>query len=353
MFKNKWFWVSLCLAVLVVLQYAQKVVTDTDVSGTPRIAFIVGGPDQFWQRTANGARDSAKQFGALLEVIVPDEGGADQTRQLRMINAEKFDGVAISPLQPEEQTREISRLATQIEVVTFDNDAPDSVRRAHVGTNNYVAGTLFGQLVKEALPDGGKIAIFVGDHKRENAILRRQGLVDALRGKTRTPGSDLDPVDQPVTAGEYTIVKTYLDGSSQEVAKENAALALEEIPELEGMIALYGYNGPMCLEALEDADKLGTIKVVAFDEHDATLAGIEAGHVQATVVQAPYQYGYEAVRVLVQLTQKGNESAMPLAARGEFYLPCIAVRPDNLAQFRSELELQSKGSSSNSPAKRY
>ena len=41
--------------------------------------------------------------------------------------------------------------------------------------------------------------------------------------------------------------------------------------------------------------KVGHVKIIAFDEADETLAGISAGAIEATVVQQPYEFGYQAI----------------------------------------------------------
>lgn len=340
MSSKKWLWLAV-VAILLggVLYNSRELGLPRLTTKTPKFAFLVGGrTDPFWQRVTNGAQEAAKQYGARLEIIVPDDGGVDQTKRLLTINPDEYDGVAVSPMEPKMQTRPISVLATRTKVVTFDNDAPESIRHCYVGTNNYVSGTQCGQLVKEVLPDGGMIALFVGDHDRENSQLRRQGVIDALKGKYRTPGEDLDPIDQPINAGDYTIVATYLDRGINEVAKENGILALKEHPDLNGMVGLYGHNGPMCLEALQQENMLGKVKIVAFDEHEDTLAGIEAGHIYGTVVQEPYQYGFETVRILVALSEE--TSFQPYTGRGSIYLPCSIVKAENLSSVRSKLKLQ-------------
>ncbi len=293
------------------------------------------GPTIFSQKAIQGAKQAAKDNPAKLTVIIPEEGATDQTRKMLTLSGDDYEGIAISPLEPSKQARGISVLASSTLVVTYDNDAPDTLRHCHVGTNNYVAGRLCGRLIKEALPEGGSIALFVGDHERENARMRRQGLVDVLKGQDRTPGVSLDPVEGEIVAGDYTIVATYLDGSVPAKGKENAKLALEEHPDLDCMVGLYGYSAPMCLETLKEADKVGDIKVVAFDDFDATLKGIEDGHVFATVVQDPFQYGYEAVRLLVTLSQEKPHS-IPYAGTGALYLPCQSVQQENLAAFRAK-----------------
>ena len=51
----------------------------------------------------------------------------------------------------------------------MDADAPDSNRKVFVGVDNYDAGRMCGQLVKEALPEGGEVVIFVGRMEQDNA----------------------------------------------------------------------------------------------------------------------------------------------------------------------------------------
>lgn len=329
-------WLGLCVvAAAVAAFYYRGTLFGSQQRARPRVALVVGGTTPFWQEVIAGARQSAHEHNVDLKVFIPEEGGADQTRQLMTIDPASFEGIAISPLRPDDQTRTISRFSTQTNVVTYDNDAPSSLRHSHVGINNYVAGTLCGELVKKALPDGGTIAIFVGDHTRENAQLRRQGLVDALKGEKRIPGTDLDPIDDPIEAGAYKVVETLLDGNIPAKGKENAKAALEKYPDLACMVALYGYNGPACVEALADADKLGKVKVVAFDEYEPTLKAIEAGNVFASIVQDEHRFGVEAVRMLAEMS-RAEEFDLPMVGSGSLYLPCVTLTKENIGEYREK-----------------
>ena len=44
--------------------------------------------------------------------------------------------------------------------------------------------------------------------------------------------------------------------------------------------------------------KYSHVKVVAFDEDDQTLLGIDSGRVYASVVQNPYEFGKKSVEIL-------------------------------------------------------
>ncbi len=313
----------------------------------PKLQLVVGGPDPFWQIVIAGARDSAARYEADLEVSVPEDGSASQTTILGRIDPSKVDGVAISPMAPSEQTRILSRLATDVKLVTYDNDSPQSLRHCYIGTANYAAGKLAAGLVREALQDGGEVAIFIGDLDRDNAIQRRIALFHHLLAENGKELVEDEIPEEPASGNGYTIVETYLDESDPAKCKANLQQALEDHPNLKCLVGLYGYVGPLAAEVVSKANKGDSVKIVAFDEHEGTLSGIESGAIFGTVVQNPYQYGYEAIRVLASLTRKFEE-AIPLAGAGTVYLPCATLHKNDVAEYREKLDQRLKRSAKGS-----
>jgi ribose transport system substrate-binding protein len=57
------------------------------------------------------------------------------------------------------------------------------------------------------------------------------------------------------------------------------------------MVGLWSYNGPAILQALRPENKLGSIKIVCFDDERETQAGIKEGAICGTVAQQPFEYG--------------------------------------------------------------
>jgi len=339
-----WLVILVCLGLAAYVYRSSREAANStngpDVSLRPRLALIVGGSDDFWKQVIVGAKVATKEYDAELEVIEPDGTGAGQTEALVKIHPQDYDGLAISPLAPNSQTLIISKLATQMKVVTYDNDATNSLRHLYVGTNNVLAGQMAADLVARALPKGGQIALFVGDNERQNARDRRQAMINALRSQAyRGPSLESEEADklaEPIEAGTFTIVATYLDQSDPQQALENAKQALQDNPNIAGMVALYGYNGPACLAALRDADKLEVVKLIAFDNHEATLAGVADGLIEGTVVQDPYRYGYESVDSLCKLC-RGKPASIPVPGAGSIALACAVVDQENLAQYRENL----------------
>ena len=152
----------------------------------PRIAYVTNGVDPFWDIAAKGAKDAAAKFNVDLQVIFPQDGG-DQKAKIEDVIVRGIDGIAISPIDAKNQTPSINDWAAKTRVITQDSDAPESNRLMYIGVDNYEAGRMCGQLVKEAVPQGGKVAIFVGRLEQDNARLRREGVIDELLDKPR-PG---------------------------------------------------------------------------------------------------------------------------------------------------------------------
>jgi ribose transport system substrate-binding protein len=100
------------------------------------------------------------------------------------------------------------------------------------------------------------------------------------------------------------------------------------------MVGLFAYNPPLILEALSQAKRLNTVKVVGFDEEDVTLQAIVDGTVHGTVVQNPYEYGYQSVKVLKALFE-GDDSMIP--TNKFINIPARQIRKDTVTEFWADL----------------
>ena len=277
-------------------------------SDKPQLAFVTNVVADFWTIASKGVADAAEEHGVEVDVRMPKDL-TDQKNIVEDMLIRGVKGIAISPRDPDNQTGFLNDVAKRTLLITHDSDAPDSDRLCFVGVDNYKAGRMCGELVKEALPDGGSLVIFVGFTEQDNARRRRQGLIDELLGRSYDP-SRYDETGQVLEGGGYQILDTLTDQGDPAKAKANVEDTLSRHPDLDCVVGLFAYNPPACLEALKQAGKLGEMKIVGFDEMDATLQGIKDGHIHGTVVQDPYRYGSESVRILAALVQ-GDRSVLP------------------------------------------
>lgn len=303
-------------------------------NGKNTVSFVTNGIASFWVIAQKGAEKAGEDLDVNVEVRMPPQGVADQKRMVQELLAQNVDGIAISPIDPDNQSSLLQEIADNSILITQDSDAPDSPRQCYVGMDNYKAGRMCGELVKEALPEGGEVMLFVGRLGQANARLRRQGVIDELMDRS-FDNSRYDEPDKVVKNDKYTILDTRLDDFDFPQAKANAQDAIAKYPNLKCMVGLFAYNPPMCLEAIKDAGKLNEIKVVSFDEDEISLQGIIDGTVVGTVVQNPYRYGYESVRVLNALAN-GDNSVIPDSKA--ILIPARTIRKDNVKEFWAELK---------------
>lgn len=283
-----------------------------------KLAFVPNNASDFWIIARKGTEKAVHDLpGIEVEFRIPADGtAAEQQRIIDDLLAKGIHGIAISPVDPANQTPMLNRAASQALVVTQDSDAPNSNRACYIGTDNVAAGKQAGDLLKEALPQGGKIMVFVGVLDAANAQQRYQGLKAALQGSN------------------ISIIDVRTDNTDRVRAKSNAADTLVNNPDIAGMVGLWSYNGPAILSAVKEANKVGKVKIIAFDEEDPTLEGVKEGSIYATVVQQPFEFGYRSIELMTKYLN-GDKSVVP--ASKQIFVPTKAIKKDNVDAFQKEI----------------
>ena len=305
------------------------------------VAFITNQIADFWKISEAGCSDAEKDFDVEVQVRMPSQATAvEQKRIVEDLLTSGVEAIAISPIDADNQVDWLNSIAQKVPLITHDSDAPASDRLMYIGIDNYAAGLACGELIKQSLPDGGKVMLFIGRLEQDNSKFRRQGVIDALLGRDRdmqyyrNQADSWDPVDGEIVGDKYTILGTITDQGKPEIAQSKAEDALNTYPDINAMVGLFEYNPPACYKALEKADKLGTVKLIGFDENDITLQAIKDGTCGGTVVQNPYAYGYESVRVLTGILD-GKADAIPESKYLD--IPPRTITKENVDEFWADL----------------
>jgi ribose transport system substrate-binding protein len=285
---------------------------------TVKLAFVTNNSADFWTIARRGVE---KADAELTDVDVEFRltSPADAAEQQRIVDdllTKGVDGIAISPVDPQNQTLMLNSAAKRALVFTQDSDAPQTDRVCYIGTDNVAAGRQAGQLIREALPEGGSIMLFVGKLDAQNARERIQGIKEALEGST------------------VRIIDVRTDDVDDVRAKANAADTLVRYQDIKGLVGLWSYNGPAILNAVREAGKVGQVKIIAFDEADETLAGVREGAIHATVVQQPYEFGYQAIMRMAQAV-RGDRSFIPDSK--QIIVPTLVVNRSNVEEFTTRI----------------
>ncbi len=306
----------------------------TNSSNTPEFAFVTNGVASFWDIAKVGAEKAGQDLGVNVSVLMPTNGVVDQKQIIEDLLLRGVQGMAVSPVDPQNQIETLNKAAAATHLITADADAPGCKRLCYIGMDNYTAGRMCGKLVKEAVPQGGKVAIFVGRIEQDNAKLRRQGLIDELLDRS-ADATRFDVPDAVLTNEKYNIVGTFTDQFDHAKAKALVEDVLVSDPDIACMAGLFVYNPPIILEALSRSNKLNQVKVAAFDEAEETLNAIAAGTCHGTIVQNPFEYGYQSIKLLKQIAA-GDKSSIPQS--GFIDIPAQQIRQDNVAAFQQEMQ---------------
>ena len=289
------------------------------------IAFVAGAATDFWTYAEAGCRKADAELDQVTVTFkyTGDGASADQRRIVDDLLVTGIDGLVITPLDAANQGPLVDMAAERVPVVITDSDIPGSKRLCYIGTSNVEAGREAGRLIKEVLPNGGKIMLFVGKTDAQNAKERIQGLREEIEG------TDIEILD----------IKT--DDIDRVRAKANVNDALVKYPDISCLVGLWSYNGPAILNAVRDSGKLDQVPIVAFDEEEETINGVRDGHVYATIVQQPFEFGYQSIRLLAHVLE-GDRSEIP--EDGRIIIPTRVIRKSQAEAFLKEIQsLRSSG----------
>lgn len=288
--------------------------SNTTTSLKPKVAVVTNCTAEFWSICEAGAKKAGQEFGVDVIFHQPKTNTVnDQMEVVENLSRVGIKGLAVSVINPKEQTPDLKRIGNKISLITMDNDAVDSGRQCYVGIDNYDAGKAVGRMVKKALPSGGTIALFIGNTTSANAKDRIAGVLDEVAGADNRKAIADGKFQEKY--GNYTLFRKapIEDETKEDKAQDNAKDALEQLKSTPNvcLIGLYAYNPKAILEAARSKQMVSKVKIVGFDEDFVTLDGISKGEIEGTVVQDPFNYGYESVRLLSILAKGGDKSSLP------------------------------------------
>lgn len=260
--------------------------------------FITNSAADWWNAVERGMQDAAAEVGGTVELRRNDGTVQTQIDLLRQALARPgINGVAISVLEDDapgviDALRALRKAGRT--VITYDSDvAPQfaEARSAYIGTNNLEAGKTLGQAAAILRPQGGRVAVFVGNAASANAKQRSDGFFAG--------------------AGP-AFVKTMTWEDQNDFARnlQNVQSALTREGNLGALLGLWAYNAPIIAEELARSPERRKATLVAtFDLAEAAIPHLEAGRIDVSAVQNPYEMGYQGVRLMRALIA-GDQAAI-------------------------------------------
>ncbi len=286
------------------------------------IAVSVG--NAYWIDARDGFNDAAKDLGVRATFTGPQ--GSDVKQQVDLIDTaitRGVKGLIVVPAEPEAVIPSINRaIAAGIPVITQDTDSPKSQRYTFIGTGNFEAGRLGGELLAKEIGGQGEVAILTipGQWNLEE---RRRGYEAAF--------------------AKYPAIKMVAIGNDQAEESQAAAQAksiLQAHPNLAGFGCVDAAGGAGAAVAVRDAGKKGKLKIIAMDRNEATLDFIQQGFIQASLAQRSYTMAYLGLQMLHDLNHGKIKMVADWRAAKTCPLPglvdtgAVVITPENVPAFR-------------------
>jgi len=240
----------------------------------------------YWQTAAAGFFKSASEINVKAEIAGPDTYDAKaQQDEFRRIVAKnpKPSGILISPADPQFMKADIDdAIAKGIPVLTIDSDSPASKRLFFIGTNNYQAGILGGEIAAKQLQHKGTVIVFT--------MPNQTNLEDRLRGYRQV----FEKYPQ-IKIARVVDIK-----GDPRVAFDETQKVVDSKEKIDGFLCLEALAGKEVATVLSNSKATGKT-VIAMDTDEATLDWVKKGVIAATIAQRPYTMGYFGLKMLDDL----------------------------------------------------
>ncbi len=239
----------------------------------------------YWQTAGAGFAKAAAELGVQGAVAGP--GSYDpkaEQQEFRRVAQSKPAGILVSPADPDLMGPDIdAAIAAGIPVITVDADASASKRLSFIGTNNYEAGRMGGEIVSRSLQGHGNVLIFTMPGQT-NLNERYRGYMEILAAY---PHITMLPVVD-------------IKGDPQIAFDETQKIIANGKSRVDAFVCLDALGGKGVAKALSEGHVSGKT-VIAMDSDPETLEWIRKGYIQGTIAQRPFTMGFVGLKMLEDL----------------------------------------------------
>jgi ribose transport system substrate-binding protein len=242
---------------------------------------------------------------------------ADEAGEIQIIDDLLTRGVAaiaISPSNAPLTANLLRQRAPEMPVMTIDADlleADRELRSTYLGTDNYQMGVLMAEHLQELKADGGTVCLQLGNVAADNINARAAGFRDTLAGEKG--------IDRLAGEGGWTEIEgcPVFTNDQIDLANKQMADVFTANEDLTAFILVGGWAqfGPQAYAQVTDQvkDKLDSKEmiIVAGDTLPPQMQALQDGRSHAQVGQRPFEMGYRAPDVMIQLIE-GAEVEDPI-----------------------------------------
>ncbi|MGL5722548.1 MAG: ABC transporter substrate-binding protein [Brevinema sp.] len=266
--------------------------------GSKKIVLItMDSLDEHWLSVKKGAEAAVTNYPGYSLVFRAPAGKTDPNEQTRMVEdainqdaaailLAPTDAAALAPVAAKVKAAGIPMILVDSPISTEDYDA-------FLSTDNEAAGALAADTLAALINNTGKIAIVHAQAASGTTIARGKGFEDRMK---------------QIAPNVRIVSVQYSDGDKAR-ALNIATDIMTSNPDLVGFYTSNEGSTVGVARAIEEKGLAGTMKLVGFDKSQDTIRAMEAGVLNASMVQNPEVMGSRGVEYAVQLITKSGDVA--------------------------------------------
>ena len=242
---------------------------------------------------------------------------ADEAGEVQIVDDLLTRGVAaiaISPSNAIAMANRVREIAPSVPVMTLDADFLEKdhdLRKTYLGTDNYLMGVKMAEEALKLKAEGGSVCLQLGNVAAANINARAQGFRDTIAG-----GKDIERLTGQNGWTEIEGCPVYTNDQA-DLANQQMSDVFTANADLDAFILVGGWAqfAPQAYKQVTDQvmDKLKSrdLIIVAGDTLPPQTEAFRQGRSHAQVGQRPFEMGYKAPDVMIQLI-KGEAVEDPL-----------------------------------------
>jgi ribose transport system substrate-binding protein len=300
--------VKVALASIVALTFAPAVAQQAKKI----LAIVVKGLDNpFFEQINLGCQKWLKEnpnseYACLYTGPASSTDEAGEVQIVEDLLTKGVAAIAISPSNAPAMGNVIKRRNPTIPVMTIDADFVEGdrgLRKTYLGTDNYLMGVRMAEHAKKLKPKGGTVCLQLGNVAADNINARAAGFRDTVAGKTgieRLKGEN----GWSEVEGCPVFTNDQADLANQQMADTFLAK-----PNLDAFILVGGWAqfAPQAYAQVTNQvmSKLKSkqLIIIAGDTLPPQMEALRAGRSHAQIGQRPFEMGYKAPSVMIELIQ--------------------------------------------------
>lgn len=257
-----------------------------------RIAVIPKGTThEFWKSVHAGAVKASREHD--VEIVwkgpLKEDDLKSQIDLVQSFTAQRVSGIALAPLNDKALVASVNQAAQSgTPVVIFDSALSGGKFVSFVATDNRAAGRMAGERLAKLVGTPAKVAVLRYQEGSASTREREEGFLEAIKAHQ---GIEIVSDNQ---YGGATTESAFSASESLLLAKDAQGNMLQ------GVFTPNESTTFGMLLALEKAKLAGKVRFVGFDASEKLVKAVEAGSIDALVLQNPFKMGYLAVTTLVE-----------------------------------------------------